>query len=69
MARVLVVEDNPENMQLASLLPRRSGQGVLCAVDAEAALKPAQGERRDLTLLHEPQPPATQATPPDLPPT
>jgi len=35
MARVLVIEDNPANMKLTSLLLRNAGHVVLAAVDAE----------------------------------
>ncbi len=51
MARVLVVEDNPANMKLTSLLVRNAGHAVLSAVDAETALKLAHGERPDLIVM------------------
>ena len=38
MARILVVEDNPDNMMLAVLLLESAGHAVLCAIDAEAGL-------------------------------
>jgi two-component system, cell cycle response regulator DivK len=51
MARVLVVEDNPANMRLASLLLGQAGHSVLCAVDAEAGVMLARSERPDLILM------------------
>lgn len=38
MARILVIEDNPANMKLASLLLHNVGHTVLCATDAETGL-------------------------------
>ncbi len=51
MATVLVVEDNPANMKLASLLLRHAGHAVLGAVDAETGLRLAHAERPDLILM------------------
>jgi two-component system cell cycle response regulator DivK len=51
MARVLVIEDNPANMKLASLLLRNAGHTVLCAVDAETGLMQARADRPDLILM------------------
>lgn len=51
MARILVVEDNPTNMKLASLLLRNAGHSVLCAIDAESGLALARDERPDLILM------------------
>ncbi len=51
MARILVVEDNPANLKLASLLLRNAGHAVLSAVDAEAGLTLARSERPDLILM------------------
>ncbi len=51
MARILVVEDNPANMKLASLLLRNAGHSVLCATDAETGLALARAERPDLILM------------------
>ena len=51
MARVLVVEDNPANMKLTTLLLRSAGHIVLRAVDAEAGLEIARGEHPDLILM------------------
>ncbi|HLX79631.1 MAG TPA: response regulator [Burkholderiales bacterium] len=51
MARVLVIEDNPANMKLASLLLRNAGYTVLGAVDAETGLTLARSEKPDLILM------------------
>ena len=51
MAKVLVVEDNPANMKLATFLLQSAGHTVLSATDAEAGLKLACGERPDLILM------------------
>ena len=51
MARILVVEDNPANMKLASLLLLKAGHTALCAVDAETGLTLARAERPDLILM------------------
>jgi len=51
MAKVLVIEDNPANMKLASLLLRNAGHTVLCAVDAETGLTIARACHPDLILM------------------
>lgn len=51
LANVLVIEDNPANMKLASLLLDNAGHTVLCAVDAETGLTLARRERPDLILM------------------
>lgn len=51
MARILVVEDNPANLKLVSLLLHNAGHSVLCAVDAEAGLALARSEAPDLILM------------------
>jgi two-component system, cell cycle response regulator DivK len=51
MATVLIVEDNPANMKLCSLLLRDAGHGVLCAVDAETGLTMARDASPDLILM------------------
>jgi two-component system, cell cycle response regulator DivK len=51
MARVLVVEDNPANMKLTTLLLTNVGHDVLCAVDAETALTMARTDLPDLILM------------------
>ncbi|MEO8621220.1 MAG: response regulator [bacterium] len=51
MARVLVIEDNPANMTLATFLLQSAGHSVLAATDAEAGLMLARDERPDLILM------------------
>jgi len=51
MPRILVVEDNPANMKLASLLLSNAGHVALCAVDAETGLTLARAELPDLILM------------------
>jgi two-component system cell cycle response regulator DivK len=51
MAKVLVVEDNPANMKLTSLLVHGAGHVVLPAVDAETGLRLALDEQPDLILM------------------
>jgi two-component system cell cycle response regulator DivK len=51
MAMVLIVEDNPANMKLSSLLVRNAGHAALCAVDAETGLTLARTEVPDLILM------------------
>ena len=51
MARVLIVEDNPANMKLSSLLLHNAGHSVLRAVDAETGLTMARAEVPDLILM------------------
>ena len=51
MARILVIEDNPANMKLASLLLENAGHTALCAVDAETGLTLARAEKPDLILM------------------
>jgi two-component system cell cycle response regulator DivK len=51
MAKVLVVEDNPANMKLTSLLLHSAGHVVLPAVDAETGLRLALDEQPDLILM------------------
>jgi len=51
MARILVIEDNPANMKLATLLLIKAGHTTLCAVDAETGLTLARAERPDLILM------------------
>jgi len=51
MATVLVVEDNPANMKLTTMLLRSAGHLVLPAVDAETGLRLARGEQPDLILM------------------
>ena len=51
MARVLIVEDNPVNMKLATFLLQSAGHTVLSATDAEAGLALARGEQPNLILM------------------
>jgi len=51
MANVLVVEDNPANMTLASFLLTSAGHTVLKATDAEAGLTMARAAHPDLILM------------------
>lgn len=51
MARILIVEDNPANMKLASLLLHKAGHSALCAVDAETGLTLARDGQPDLILM------------------
>jgi two-component system, cell cycle response regulator DivK len=51
MARILVVEDNPANMKLATLVLRGCGHEVLQATDATEGVAAARRERPDLVLM------------------
>ncbi|MBP8296140.1 MAG: response regulator [Burkholderiales bacterium] len=51
MATILIIEDNPANMKLASLLLRNAGHTVLSADDAEAGLTLARSALPDLILM------------------
>ena len=51
MAKVLIVEDNPDNMLLTVMLLESVGHQVLSAIDAEAGLALARAERPDLILM------------------
>ncbi|HXI99534.1 MAG TPA: response regulator [Gemmatimonadaceae bacterium] len=51
MATVLIVEDNPANMTLATFLLKSAGYAVLSATDAEAGLTLARTEQPDLVLM------------------
>jgi two-component system cell cycle response regulator DivK len=51
MARILIVEDNPANMKLATLLMGNAGHTALCAGDAETGLTLARAEQPDLILM------------------
>jgi two-component system cell cycle response regulator DivK len=50
-ARILVIEDNPDNMALTVLLLESVGHAVLMAIDAEAGLAIARAELPDLILM------------------
>ena len=51
MAKVLIIEDNPANMTLATFLLQSAGHSVLAARDAETGLTLARGEQPDLVLM------------------
>ncbi len=51
MAKILIVEDNPDNMTLTVLLLESAGHAVLSAVDAEAGMTLASAEQPDLILM------------------
>ena len=51
MAKVLVVEDNPANLTLATFLLQSAGHVVLAARDAENGLALARVEQPDLILM------------------
>jgi two-component system cell cycle response regulator DivK len=51
MARILIVEDNPANMRLATLLLYNAGHSVTGAVDAESGLTLARADLPDLILM------------------
>jgi two-component system cell cycle response regulator DivK len=51
LAKILIVEDNPANMKLATLLVRNAGHTALFAVDAETAVTLARAERPQLILM------------------
>ena len=49
--RVLVVEDNPVNLELVTELLEQEGCQVLAAASAEAGLRDAEAEQPDLILM------------------
>ena len=51
MAKVLVVEDNPANLTLATFLLESAGHSVLAARDAETGVALAGAEQPDLILM------------------
>ena len=51
MPKVLIVEDNPANMTLATFLVESAGHTVISATDAEAGLTLARAEQPDLILM------------------
>lgn len=50
MARVLIVEDNPANLELMRYILERFGHSALCARDGEAGLAQARAELPELIL-------------------
>lgn len=51
MARILVIEDNPDNMTQAVMLLRSAGHTVFSAIDAEIGLTMAHAELPNLILM------------------
>src|SRR5688500_6988104 len=51
MARIIVVEDNPANMKLATFILTTAGHVVVGARDAEAGLALARDEQPELILM------------------
>jgi CheY-like chemotaxis protein len=51
MSRILLVEDNPQNMKLASVILKRAGYQVETAADAEEAELSIEGTMPDLILM------------------
>ncbi len=51
MATILIVEDNPSNLKLASFLLEQAGYAVISATDAEAGLRLARDKLPDLILM------------------
>jgi two-component system cell cycle response regulator DivK len=51
VATILIVEDNPTNMTLASFLVESAGHTVLFATDAEAGLALARSRQPHLILM------------------
>jgi CheY-like chemotaxis protein len=51
MARILVVEDDPNNLELITYLLKAFGHDTLEAHDGEQALEVAQRQRPDLVLM------------------
>ncbi|MDT8375459.1 MAG: response regulator [Mariprofundaceae bacterium] len=49
--KILIVEDNPANMKLASNLLKKNGYEVLKAVDAETGIDIARKQLPDLILM------------------
>ena len=51
MGKVLIIEDNPANMTLATFLLENAGHTVLSAIDAETGITIARAEQPDLVLM------------------
>jgi len=51
MARILVIEDNADNMFLTAMLLESAGHTVISAIDAETGLTLARAESPDLILM------------------
>ena len=48
MARILLIEDNPDNLELMSYLLGAYGHAVSMAEDGESGIEAARSERPDL---------------------
>ena len=51
MADILIIEDNPANMKLSTLLLMAAGHTVMCATDAEAGMLMARTRHPALILM------------------
>jgi two-component system, cell cycle response regulator DivK len=51
MVKVLVIEDDPMNMKLATLVLRNAGHMVLCAANAEQGMLMANADQPDVILM------------------
>lgn len=51
MAKILIIEDNPQNMKLAAFLLESAGHAVLQACDAPAGIHLARTHRPELILM------------------
>jgi len=51
MAHILVIEDNPANLTLATFLLQSAGHTVVTATDGEAGLSLARSEQPQLILM------------------
>lgn len=51
VATILIVEDNPANLKLATLLLEKAGYAVLTAADGEAGVRLAGKHLPDLVLM------------------
>lgn len=51
MAKLLVVEDNPQNLKLAQLLLQRAGHEVITADDGESGIARARDGQPDVVLM------------------
>lgn len=51
MQKILVIEDNPTNMNLVSLVLEKANYSVIQSTDAEAGLIAARDEQPDLILM------------------
>ena len=51
MAKILIVEDNPQNVKVAIMSLRTQGYDIVQAVDGEEAIQVAVKEKPDLILM------------------